>query len=175
MVIPHLILEPEKELRLEGAALVRHDTLVRWADRTWLSGYYWAVGGSEIMTLTDEAGPIVVELEKKPCKWEIISETPLTIKANMRAVIKIISGYDSWKDSAEADNVIRRIQAQVESQSLECIQYTITQAQQDGTDTFHLGRWLYAWHPNFVDSNAWPTQFATLPIVLEMKTSIEVK
>ena len=175
MVIPHLILEPKKELRLEGAALVQNGKVTRWADKDWVSGYYWLVGGSGIMTLSDENGQIVVELDKKKCKWEIISEVPLTIKGTLRATIKIISGYDNWKDSAEADTITHRIQAGVETQALEQIQKTVAQAQQDGTDTFHLGRWLYAWHPNLVENNAWSEQFAALPIVLEMDTSIEVQ
>ncbi len=175
MVIPHLILEPKKELRLEGAALVQNGTLVRWADKDWLAGYYWAVGGSEIMTIADERGPIVVELQQKKCKWERQSEDPLVITATMRATIKIISGYDHWKDRAEADTVIRRIQAQVEAEALQQIHNTFQQAQADGTDSFHLGRWLYAWHPALVDVVAWPSQFSMLPIVFEMDTSIEVQ
>ena len=175
MVIPQLILEPKTELRLDGAALVQNGTLVRWADHDWLSGYYWAVGGSEIMTLSEEHGQIVVELDKRKCKWEIASEEPLTINATMKATIKIVSGYDSWKDSAEAEQVIRHIQSQVEAKSMKHIGDTLAQAQAEGTDTFHLGRWLYAWHPNLVQEQDWPTQFASLPINLKMDTSIEVQ
>ena len=175
MVIPQLILEPKTELRLDGAALVQNGTLVRWADHDWLSGYYWAVGGSEIMTLPEEHGQIVVELDKRKCKWEIVSEEPLIINATMRATIKIVSGYDSWKDSAEAEQVIRHIQSQVEAKSMKHIGDTLAQAQAEGTDTFHLGRWLYAWHPSLVQEQDWPTQFASLPIHLKMDTSIEVQ
>jgi hypothetical protein len=93
----------------------------------------------------------------------------------MRATIKIVSGYDSWKDSAEAEQVIRHIQSQVEAKSMKHIGDTLAQAQAEGTDTFHLGRWLYAWHPNLVQEQDWPTQFASLPIHLKMDTSIEVQ
>ncbi|MBQ6853650.1 MAG: Ger(x)C family spore germination protein [Peptococcaceae bacterium] len=175
IVIPHLVLEEKKELRLEGAALVRDGALADWADKDWLSGYYWTVGGSEIMTLPDEYGQIVVELDKKKCKWEIQSEEPLQIKATLRAVIKIISGYDSWRDSAEAEKVIHSIQTRVEEQALEHIRDTFQQAQKDGTDVFHMGRWLYAWHPELVHADKWPEQFAAMPVVFEINTSIEIQ
>ncbi len=175
LVIPHLQLEPKKELRLEGAALVQNGKLAQWADKFWVSGYYWLVGGSGVMTLSDESGPIVVELDKKKCKWEMLSDTPLAIKGTIKATIKIVSGYDSWKDSAEAETVVKRIQAQVEEKALTHIRQIFAQAQADGMDSFHLGRWLYAWHSDVVNTDAWPAQFSTLPVVFEMDTSIEIQ
>ena len=111
----------------------------------------------------------------RKCKWEIASDEPLTINATMRATIKIVSGYDGWKDRAEAEQVIVQIQSQVEAKSMERMRDTLAQAQAEGTDTFHLGRWLYAWHPNLVQEQDWPTQFAALPINLQMDTSIEIQ
>ena len=181
LVIPHIILEPKKELRLEGAALVQEGKLIHWADKTWLSGYYWVMGGSEIMTLPSNADspelqetPIVVELQKKPCKWEVVSESPLAVNATMKATIKIVSGYDTWKTGAEAETVCKQIQAQVEAKALQQITDTFYRAQLQRTDTFRLGRWLYAWHPDLIQSDRWPEQFSTLPITFTMDTSIAV-
>ena len=181
LVIPHIILEQKKELRLEGAALVQDGKLIHWADKTWLSGYYWVMGGSEIMTLPSNADspelqetPIVVELQKKPCKWEVVPESPLAVKATMKATIKIVSGYDTWKTGAEAETVCKQIQAQVEAKALQQITDTFYRAQLQRTDIFRLGRWLYAWHPDLIQSDRWPEQFSTLPITFTMDTSIAV-
>ncbi len=184
LVIPRIILEPKEELRLEGAALIQSGRLTQWADKAWLSGYYWAMGGSEVMTLSvdslqgaiaSQTGQIVVELQKKPCKWEIAAEAPLAVKAVMRATIKIISGYDSWQNSAEAEQIAKQIQSLVEEKALQQIDATVKQAQACGSDAFHLGRWLYAWHSDLVQIDSWPEQFAAVPITFEMDTTIEVQ
>lgn len=175
LVIPRIVLEPEAELRLDGAALVQQDVLACWVDKTWLSGYYWTTGGSEIMTLPGKEEQIVVELQKKKCKWEIDSEEPLAVKTTLRATIRIVSGSEVWKDSAEAEAQIRQIQADVEENALQQISETVRHAQKMGTDAFRLGSHLYARHPDLIQKDNWPAQFAALPIALDIYTSVELQ
>ncbi|MBQ7025598.1 MAG: hypothetical protein IJN31_03230, partial [Peptococcaceae bacterium] len=80
-----------------------------------------------------------------------------------------------WRDSAEAEKVIHSIQTRVEEQALEHIRDTFQQAQKDGADVFHMGRWLYAWNPELVHADKWPEQFAAVPVVFEINTSIEIQ
>lgn len=181
MVIPRLVLEAENRLRLDGAALVQNDTLATWADHAWLSGYYWLVGGSEVMTLTyggdddaNRARQIIVEIDKKPCSWQIVSEAPLQVQADLHGTIRIVSGYESWKDSTEADAVCRQIQAQVEAEALKQIQHTFAQSQAYGSDAYHLGRWLYGRHTALIRSDAWPEQFAALSVRFAIETAVEL-
>ena len=187
-MIPRIVLE-ESHLRLDGAALVQTGTLITWEDRAWLQGYYWTTGGKDVITLpysdlmpNSESAElenkanrqIVIELQKKACKWEVVSEKPLEIKVHLRGSIKLVSGYDSWKNSIEANEVSMQIQRLVEQKALEELNSTVQKAQQNKTDAFHLGRWLYAWHPQLVEAENWSEQFAKVSILYDVKTSIEV-
>ena len=196
-VIPRILLDGDKDvqnMRLEGAALIQGGKLAAWADREWMLGYYWVNGGKEILTLQhdelahteNEAGivgqgaaakqhrQVVVELEKKKCRWELVSEDPLKMRVTMRSDIKIISGYDSWRDSKEADAICRQIQQLVEQKAMLQIQNSFSQAKHNQTDAFRLGRWLYAWHPYLIQEDRWPEQFATIPIEIRLDTNIIV-
>ena len=203
MVIPRIVINREddkvKSLRLDGAALAQNGTLTTWKDREWVRGYYWIVGGREVITLkydeltnaeddarrsdTDSTGQltvpwqnrqVVIELQKKKCEWELVSDTPLEVKAKLRGTIKIISGYDSWKNSEDADYIGTQIQRRVEERALEQITATVRQAQENQTDPFRLGRWLYAWHPKLVQTEHWLKQFVTIPIRFEIETQVEL-
>lgn len=188
LVIPQLVMEEEKKLSLTGAALIQQGKLAFWADREWLLGYYWVTGGKEVITLTQEELPdiaklseltrgdsqVVVEVGIKKAKWEIVSESPLEVKAVLRGTIKIVSGYDSWKTRTDAETISSQIQQQVEEKALERFTAAVKKAQENGTDAFRLGRWLYAWHPDLVEAENWPAQFSSLPITVEMDNSVEV-
>lgn len=176
LVIPRISVESKTALTLDGACLVQQGKQLAWVDHDWLLGYYWALGGKEVMTLCDDTQTVqrqvVVELQKKPCKWEIASEEPLEIRAVMRGTIKIVSGYDSWQNSAEAEAISREIQSQVEQTARRQITATFRTAQSLGADAFHLGRWLYGWYPQLVWSGEWPKQFSQLPITVIMDTQV---
>ncbi len=203
MAIPRIVMEQEdgkaRSLRLDGVALIQNGILAAWEDRAWLPGYYWMTGGSEVITLqhnelvgleegaaqsdTDSTGQmtvlwqdrqVVVELQKKKCQWVLVSETPLEVRAKLRGTIKIISGYDSWKNSEEADYICARIQQRVEEKALEQIAASVQQAQTNQTDPFRLGRWLYAWHPQLVQADQWQKQFASIPITFAIETKVEL-
>ncbi len=203
MAIPRIVMEQEdgkaKSLRLDGVALIQKGVLATWEEKEWLPGYYWMTGGSEVITLqynelvgveegndrsdTDSTGQltvpwserqVVVELQKKKCQWELGSEVPLKVKAKLRGTIKIISGYDSWKNSEEADAICARIQQRVEENAMEQIIASVQKAQANKTDPFRLGRWLYAWHPQLVQADRWQEQFAALPITFAIETKVEL-
>ena len=180
LVVPRIVLEPEVSLRLDGAALVQAGQLIAWVDRDWLEGYYWTSGGKEIITLqqavseSEDKGQIIVELQKEPCKWELASERPLSVTMHLRGKIKIVSGFDSWKDRADAETASEQIVRQVELHALEQIDGMLQVVQPLGADTVGLGRWLYGWHPQLVQENRWPKQFATLPIQYQVQLEIAV-
>ena len=93
LVIPRVEVENEQSIRLQGAALVADKKLLGWVDQSWLSSYRWITGGKELMTLHDVGSTqsdVTIELSKKKCKWELIAEDPLQVRAKLQAQMVIV-------------------------------------------------------------------------------------
>lgn len=175
LVIPQIKLEQGTQLSLEGAALVQQGKLIAWVDRSWLLGYYWFTGGKEIMTVSYEGRPITAEATIKKCSWAINATDPLQVHVTIHAKIELISGYDWWNQRDDTEAISHQIQSRLEETALQQITDTFRKAQEKQADVFRLGRWLYAWHPEYVQAETWPTQFASLSITIELDTHITAK
>lgn len=175
LVIPQIKLTEGTQLSLDGAALIAQGKLVSWGDRQWLLGYYWLVGGKEILTVSYEEKQIIAEATIKKCSWKIVSTEPLHVKGTLHIVFDIVSGYDCLEQQKNAEQMKASIQKQLEEIALQQTDSTLLQAQQQGTEAFHLGQWLYAWHPELVQVENWTEQFSALPITIELDTQITAK
>ena len=46
--------------------------------------------------------------------------------------------------------------------------------QEQGADILHLGRWLYAWHPDLMPEKTWAEAFSKIKIAVKMETNLEL-
>jgi hypothetical protein len=146
-------------------------------EQEWLESYRWVTGGAEIYTLpeSDSHGNVTVELRKKQCRWELISDNPLKIKATLQGTLLITenSAGAEQRTMAERDIFQTQIQQEVHKLQIAQVKRDFSRMQDVQCDVFRLGRWLHAWYPRLVHSEGWPYQFGTIEIEIDMETSIE--
>lgn len=179
VVIPRIVAKGEKELCLDGGALVCQKELAGWVDQQWLTSYHWITGGREIYTLPLEQTQqraVTLDIHKKRCQWELLSAEPLRVRANLQGSIYIVEN-DTLAETLplqQIEQLNRQVEAQVKQQLTEQIQKDFKQVQQQGCDVLRLGRWLYAWHPELVRGKDWPQLFGELEIEVNLETEIEL-
>lgn len=179
LVIPRVEVENEQSIRLQGAALVADKKLLEWVDQSWLSSYHWITGGKELMTLSDlgpAQGDVTLELRKKKCKWEMVTEEPLQVRAKLQAQMAIVENdLQTEQLSLEEIKALQQeVQAAAETEIKRQMEAYIAQMQQTGCDTLRLGRWLRAWHPALAQEKDWPQLFSTIKIDVQLETTIEL-
>lgn len=179
MAIPCVEVENKKSIRLQGAALIFDKKLLCWVDQQWLTNYHWITGGKEIITLPDE-GPngsdVTVELHKHKCKWELVSEEPLQVRANLEAQLYVVENDTQAEQRSleEIESFHQKIQAVVEKQVIRQMEDYIAQMQQTGCDALRLGLWLRAFHPECIEEEIWPQIFSDMQIDMQLETKIEL-
>ena len=62
----------------------------------------------------------------------------------------------------------------VEAELTSRIEQDIAQMQEQGADILHLGRWLYAWHPDLMPEETWAEAFSKIKIAVKMETNLEL-
>lgn len=175
VLLPYIVQENDTTLCLDGAVIIKNDRICCRVDTDWLSGYYWLMGGTAIMTLSEDGKQIMVSLEKQPCRWELCDTDTLSLRAVLRANITIVSGYRGWQDAEFAEDKIHSIQTQIEANARKQVESALRLAQNNGADAFGVGRWLYAHHQNKIDVTKWEQQFSAVPITLSVDTKVEMK
>lgn len=177
LVIPRIHAKEGKALYLDGAAILYEDKLLCWMEQHWLESYRWVTGGAEICTLpeSDSHGDVTVELRKKRCRWELISDNPLKIKATLQGTLLITenSADAEQRTIAERDTFQMKIQQEVHKLQKAKVKRDFSRMQDVLCDVFRLGRWLHAWYPRLIRSEEWPYQFGAIEIEIDMETSIE--
>lgn len=179
LVIPRVEVENEQSIRLQGAALVADKKLLGWVDQSWLSSYRWITGGKELMTLHDVGSTqsdVTIELSKKKCKWELIAEDPLQVRAKLQAQMVIVENDLQTEQLSleEIKTLQQEVQAAAEAEIRRQMEAYMAQMQQTGCDTLRLGRWLRAWHPALVTEENWPQLFSTIKIEVQLETNIQL-
>lgn len=179
LVIPKVAAKGEKELEINGGALLQEGVLLRWVNQEWMTGYRWITGGKEITTLPDagvEQRDITLEMHKSKCDWELLSANPLRVRANMKGKLYVVENKMLTKNISlpEMELLNQQIQQEAQKQLTKQITDTLHQAQQAKGDAFGLGKWLYAWHPAVIDQQNWPQQFSQAEIEVNLETQIEL-
>lgn len=169
LVIPRVELEEKTTLQFQGAALVHAGKLLRWVEPEWLDNYRWMRGGQAVLTLkneNDDGQSITLHLKKKKCKWEVVRQTPLCVRAKLEAQAYIVDDSRQSKALAiaQTEPLDQRIQQQLEQEVQKQITQWIAQCQTQDGDVFHLGRWLSAWHSDVMQGQDWATVFSQMQI-----------
>ena len=179
LVIPKVALAGEKEIKMAGAALIRDRKLLSWVDQEWLSTYFWITGGKEIVTLQNVGAQhydVTLEVRKEKYKWELLSKEPLQVEVTFRGTLYMTENDKAAEglslDELEAFN--ESMKKVVEAELTSRIEQDIAQMQEQGADILHLGRWLYAWHPDLMPEETWAEAFSKIKIAVKMETNLEL-
>lgn len=177
LVIPRITVKGEKALELNGAALLQDDTLLCWLEQSWMGSYRWITGGAQIYLLPANAyhDAVTVEVRKDKCKWELVSEAPLKVRANLHGSLHVVENTirtEGWTVE-ETEAFHSRVQAELEQMLTVQIEKDFALLQQNRCDALQLGRWLYAYHPDLVETERWPEQFADVDIEVQLETRIK--
>lgn len=177
LVIPRIEVKEEKALYLNGAALLQDNRLLRWMDQKWLGSYRWITGGAEIYTLpaNEYHDNLTVEVRKDRCKWELVSEEPLRVRATLYGSLYVVENNIRAKSRSleETEAFHQQVQQELDQMIKERTQNDFTLLQQTGCDALKLGRWLQAWYPQLVQNSSWDKQFSALEIEVQTKTKIK--
>ncbi len=179
LVIPKVALAGEKEIKMAGAALIRDRKLLSWVDQEWLSTYYWITGGKEIITLQNVGAQhydITLEVRKEKYKWKLLSEEPLQVEVTFWGTLYMTENDKSAEGLSldELETFNERMKKVVEAELTSRIEQDIAQMQEQGADILHLGRWLYAWHPDLMPEKTWAEAFSKIKIAVKMETNLEL-
>ncbi len=184
LLIPRIELKDDKALYLSGAALIQTDgqsnRLLRWVKQDTLDSYRWITGGAEIYTLpaSNEHGSLTVELRKNRCKWELVSEEPLQVRANLQGQMLITENqvqrqmHDNERTMKEQQDFYTDIQKEMDQRLTKQVQNDFAKLQSAGCDALGLGRWLYARYPDLVEADHWAEQFSALTIDIQIETHV---
>lgn len=177
LVIPQIQEKEGTALYLNGAAVIYENRLLCWKEQDWLNSYRWVTGGAEITTLpaSESHEEVTVELRKERCRWEMVSEKPLKVRAVLQGTIMITenSADEEQHTMAERDLLQQQIQKEVESMQTVQIKQDFAAMQKEQCDVLHLGRWLQARYPHLVEGDNWPQQFSEAEMEVKMDTEIK--
>lgn len=178
-IIPRVEVQDEKTLRIHGSALIQDKKLSRWVDTPWMHIYHWFSGGQEIVKLKD-IGPdkddFTVEIRKSKCRWELLSKEPLRVRANLKGKLYIVENNKAIEEFTlqQIEALNRLVKQTMDEKIIKEVEQGIAEEQQAGTDSLHLGRWLYAWHPDLLEGQDWETIFPKVEIEVSLETKIEL-
>ncbi len=177
LVISRIMEKEGKALYLDGAAILSENQLLCWIEQEWLDSYRWVTGGAEICTLPDSSshGNVTVEIRKDRCRWELISEQPLKVRAILHGTLMITenSAGEEQRTMTEKDVFQKQIQQEVHKIQTAKIKQDFYKMQKEQCDVLRLGRWLQARYPHLVKTEDWPRQFGAAEIDVKMETSIK--
>lgn len=177
LIIPRIITKGEDALELNGAALLQGDKLLCWMDQLWMGSYRWITGGAQIYLLSENAyhDDVTVEVRKEKCKWELISEEPLKVRANLYGTLRIAENTMRIRGWTLEETKIfhEQIQQELEWMFAEQIQKDFVILQKNECDALRVGRWLYAYYPRLVKTAIWEKQFSEME--LDITLNLDVK
>lgn len=178
--IPSVAVQSEKEVTLDGGALLKENQLVGWVDQDWVDGYYWIKGRTKknsvvLQDIWEDNDMITMEADRSHCRFTIKQQEPLVIGLDIALELNMVDSRGSRRirDEKEMKQRMQQVQQLVEQKVMASAQASIKQAQQLNCEPFGIGQWLNAYHPSLAKQYDWQQDFAKVQIEVAVKSKVK--